>query len=140
MELTRLFYCTVHAVCERDYTPQELEAWAPAPPDAAQWNESFLKHRTLVAVCGGELAGFADLDEAAAYLDRLYVHENWQRHGVATALCDRLEAFCRGRTVTTHASITARPFFLARGYEVVRRQQVPRYGLLLTNFVMQKKL
>ena len=40
--------------------------------------------------------------------------------------------------VTTHASITARPFFEARGYRVVRQQQVERQGVALTNFVMEK--
>ena len=40
--------------------------------------------------------------------------------------------------VTTHASITARPFFEKRGYRVVKEQQVERHGVLLTNFVMEK--
>ena len=40
--------------------------------------------------------------------------------------------------ITTHASITARPFFLKRGYRVVREQQVERGGILLTNYVMEK--
>ena len=31
--LARLFYDTVHTVNARDYTPEQLEAWAPAPPD-----------------------------------------------------------------------------------------------------------
>lgn len=40
---------------------------------------------------------------------------------------------------TTHASITARPFFEKRGYRVVRAQQVERQGLYLTNYVMEKR-
>ena len=34
----------------------------------------------------------------------------------------------------------ARPFFLARGYQVVLEQQVERRGVLLTNFVMEKRV
>ena len=41
---------------------------------------------------------------------------------------------------TTHAALTARPFFLARGYQVVQEQQVERRGVLLTNFVMEKRV
>lgn len=40
--------------------------------------------------------------------------------------------------MTTHASITARTFFEARGYRVVRQQQVERQSVALTNFVMEK--
>ena len=54
---------------------------------------------------------------------------------MASALCDTLPA-----ARTTHASITARPFFEARGYRVVRPQQVERRGQVLTNFVMEKEL
>ena len=38
----------------------------------------------------------------------------------------------------THASITARPFFEKRGYQVLRAQQVERRGILLTNYIMEK--
>ena len=36
----------------------------------------------------------------------------------------------------THASITAKPFFLKRGYHAVKEQQVIRAGISLTNYVM----
>ena len=136
----RLFYDTVHAVCAADYTAEQLDAWATGREDAAAWDRSLRAHCTLVAVLAGEIAGFADLDTAAGYLDRLYVHRAYQRRGVATALCDALEPLAAGRTVTTHASLTARPFFLRRGYRVLRAQQVERGGVLLTNFVMEKPL
>lgn len=136
-ELAGLFYNTVHTVNARDYSAGQLDAWATGSVDIAEWNSSFLAHDTVVARIGNVIVGFADIDKSG-YLDRLYVHTEYQRRGIATALCDRLEksAFC---TVTTHASITARPFFEKRGYTVVREQQVERRGVLLTNFVMEKK-
>ena len=78
------------------------------------------------------------LDESG-YLDRLYVHKDYQGQGIASAICDELERFAAGKTFTTHASITARPFFLHRGYRVVRKQEVIRRGVVLTNFVMKKQ-
>ena len=39
---------------------------------------------------------------------------------------------------TTHASVTAKPFFEKRGYQVVQEQQVEKKGILLTNYVMKK--
>ena len=76
--------------------------------------------------------------DSKGYLDRLYVHKDYQRQGVATAICDELERAVKAGKYTTHASITARPFFQKRGYRVVREQQVERCGILLTNFVMEK--
>ena len=127
-----LFRDTVHTVCARDYTRSQLDAWAPAEPDAAAWDASLLAHRTLVAEEDGSILGFADMAEDG-YLDRLYVHRDWQGRGVASALCAALPGARR-----THASITARPFFERRGWHVVREQRVERRGVALTNFVMEK--
>ena len=135
--LAELFYDTVHTVCAGDYTPEQLDAWAPGAADPAAWDASFLAHRTLVAVEGGTPVGFADMDESG-YLDRLYVHRDFQRRGIAAALCDALEAASAAKTFTTHASLTARPFFEHRGWRVVREQTVFRRGVALNNFVMEK--
>ena len=135
--LAALYHRTVHTVCRADYSPAELNAWSPAPPDAAVWNPTLLAHRTLVAEVDGCIAGFADMAEDG-YLDRLYVSADHQRMGMASALCDALEAACAAPVLTTHASLTAKGFFLRRGYEMVRAQQVERRGVLLTNFVMRK--
>lgn len=136
--LAALFYETVHTVNAAHYTPAQLDAWAPAcGPDLAAWDKSFRAHRTLVAELDGRLAGFGDLDPAAGYLDRLYVHKDLQGRGVATALCNALEEAAAG-PVLTHASVTARPFFARRGYRVLRAQQVERRGVTLANYVMEK--
>ena len=130
--ILNLFRDTVHTVCARGYTRAQLDAWAPAELDAAAWDASLLAHQTLVAEENGSIIGFADLAEDG-YLDRLYVHRDWQGRGVASALCGALPG-----ARATHASITARPFFERRGWRVLRAQQVERRGVLLTNFIMEK--
>lgn len=136
-ELARLFFNTVHTVNAKDYTKQQLNAWATGTVDLEAWNRSLTEHFTLVAMENGIITGFGDMD-ATGYLDRLYVHRDFQGRGIASALCDRLEASVSG-SVATHASITARPFFEKRGYRVIKEQQVERRGVLLTNFVMEKQ-
>lgn len=136
-EMAALFYNTVHTVCLGDYTPAQLDAWAPETMDLEKWDASFLSHRTLIAEEDGKITGFADMD-STGYLDRLYVHKDYQRRGIADALCTRLESTVPG-TVTVHASITARPFFERRGYRVLKAQQVIRFGTSLTNFVMERR-
>ena len=136
--MAELFYNTVHTVNARDYTPEQLCAWATGEVDLAEWDRSFQAHHTLVAEENGEILGFADMD-GAGYLDRLYVHKDYQGRGVATALCSALEAACPVKSFTTHASLTARPFFEGRGYRILRRQTVVRRGVSLDNFVMEKR-
>lgn len=134
-----LFYRTVHTVNARHYAPEQLDAWADGKPDAGRWDTSLRSHHSLVAWLEGELVGFADMDETG-YLDRLFVHWKYQRRGVATALCDRLEGESSLSRFTTHASVTARPFFEKRGYRVVKEQLAEVRGVRLKNFVMEKKL
>ncbi|MBP3703982.1 MAG: GNAT family N-acetyltransferase [Clostridia bacterium] len=138
-EMAKLFYETVHSVNRRDYTEEQCDAWADGHVDIEKWNVSFLAHRTLVAVEDGRIIGYADMDDGG-YLDRLYVHRDYQGIGTATALCDRLEEEIYAAVYTTHASITARPFFEKRGYKVIREQRVERHGVLLMNFVMEKRV
>ena len=85
MEMAKMFYDTVHTVNAQDYTPEQLDAWATGHVDEETWNRSFLEHHTLVAEEDGVIVGFADMDEMG-YLDRLYVHRDYQRRGIATAL------------------------------------------------------
>ena len=74
------------------------------------------------------IVGFGDIDKTG-YLDRLYVHADYQRRGIATAICDRLEEAIQ-KNIITHASITARPFE-KRGYKVIKKQNVERQGIFL---------
>lgn len=137
-QMAELFYQTVHSVNAKDYTQEQLDAWATGEVDLQAWDSSFRAHRTIVATENGEIVGFGDMD-GSGYLNRLYVHKDYQRQGVASAICDELECFAAGKTITTHASITAKSFFQHRGYRVVRQQEVIRRGVAFTNFVMEKQ-
>lgn len=133
-----LFHETVHTVNARDYTPEQLDAWTSGRNGTAAWDQSLREHHTLVAVNGDRIVGFGDITETG-YLDRLYVHKACQHQGIATLLCDHLEVHCLDCAITTQASITAKPFFEARGYRVIKEQQVERMGVLLTNYLMKKE-
>ncbi len=136
-QLTELFYNTVHTVNAKDYTKEQLDAWATGQVDLETWNQSLREHFSVVAIDDGIIVGFGDIDETG-YLDRLFVHAGHQQKGIATAICDRLESAVQ-ENIVTHASITARPFFEKRGYKAVKEQQAEKQGILLTNFVMIKE-
>lgn len=136
-EIIALFRDTVHKVNARDYTREQLDAWAPSHADKETWHQSLSRNYTIVATDHGHIVGFGDMS-SSGYLDHLFVHALFQRRGIATAICSRLEAACPGK-VSTEASITARPFFEKRGYVVIRKQEVERHGIKLVNFVMKKQ-
>lgn len=136
-QLAELFYQTVHVVNAKDYTNKQLDVWATGYVDLKEWNKLFLEHNTLVAIENSIIVGFGDIDKSG-YLDRLYVHKDYQGQGIATAICNKLEQSVKACKIVTHASITAKPFFERRGYRVIKEQQVIREGIALANYVMEK--
>ena len=136
-DLAELFYNTVHSINAKDYTEEQLNVWATVSVDLEKWNKSLLENFTVVAIENNIIVGFGDIDKSG-YLDRLYVHKDYQNKGIATAICDVLEKAFDVDKISTHASITAKYFFEKRGYKVVKEQKVERKGILLTNYVMER--
>jgi putative acetyltransferase len=139
--LAALFRDSVTGIACRDYSPEQIRAWAAAWEGLRQRGEFFSSLYTLTAWEGEQLAGYGCITRDG-YLDHLYVHPDFQRRGVASALCGALEeyAFSAGAgCVTVHASITARPLFEKRGYRLLRERRVERRGVVLVNSAMEKK-
>lgn len=89
-EIAELFYNTVHTVNAKDYSNEQLDAWATGRIDLETWNQSLLEHYSVVAVDDKTIVGFGDIDKSG-YLDRMFVHKDYQRQGIASAICDALE-------------------------------------------------
>ncbi|KAA5539501.1 GNAT family N-acetyltransferase [Roseiconus nitratireducens] len=141
-ECLRLFHDTVHQINRRDYSPQQVRAWAPEDVDRVAWLERFRDRVALVACEGETIVGFTDMTRDG-HLDRLFVSSQHQRRGIARELVSALaeRAHKLGiRSITTDASITAKPFFAAMGFQTVRQQSVPYRGERFTNFRMRWKL
>ena len=141
-KICRLFYETVRSVNLKDYSPEQVRAWAPAPPDPAAWHGRMSGRHTLVAEGDGGVIGFVELEEDG-HLDMLYCRRDAVGCGVGSLLYAAAEERARGLglvRVFTEASITARPFFGRRGFVVVGRNVVVRHGVELVNFSMEKIL
>ncbi len=139
--MAKLFYDTVHKINARDYTNEQLNAWATGNVDLEAWNRSFLAHNTLIAEINRKIVGFADMDKTG-YLDMLYVHKDFQSMGIATALVKELEQRAQKAGLfrfETYASITAKPFFGKQGYTVESENKVIRNGITLVNYKMVKR-
>lgn len=136
-EIADLFRETILTVNCRDYSQEQVEVWAKRWQNLLRRDEWFLRLFTLVAEQDGKIIGYGNIDERG-YLDHLYVHRNYQRQGVATALCEALEVYT-DCNVTVDASITAKPFFEQRGYKLLKENSVELEGIFLTNFTMVKE-
>lgn len=95
-QILALFRETVHAVNAADYTPRQLEAWAPSELDVKKWEASLAAHYALLAWEKEKLLGFGDIDESG-YLDRLYVAADSLRRGIGRALSEALEEYARAK-------------------------------------------
>ncbi len=96
----------------------------------------------LVAEIGGVIVGFAEL-RPTGEVDCVYVHKGYQRQGVGTDMMARVIREAERREIQRlHAdvSITARPFFLAQGFEVVREQMVAYRGQRFQQYFMERVL
>ncbi|MDF2653201.1 MAG: acetyltransferase [Paenibacillus sp.] len=144
-QIVSLFYETVHSVNKRDYSQEQLNAWAPKDEEKLKlntWKESLSHNVTYVAEIEGKIVGFSDMTPFG-HLDRLYIHKDYQGQGIASALVNKLESEARGLgliEIDAEASITAKPFFERQGYRIIQSQVVERRGVKLVNFKMVKNL
>ena len=140
--IVRLFYETVRSVNLADYSDEQVRAWAPSVPDPNEWHSRMAGRLTLVAEEGGEVVGFAELEEDG-HLDMLYVRKDAVGRGVGKRLCRAAEQEARGlglELIFTEASITARPVFEGQGFRVLHRNDLLVRGVEMTNFSMEKPL
>jgi len=140
LEVVKLLHDTVHFVNSADYNVTQLEAWVPHDMNLPELKNKLLNNYSVVAKKDGIIVGFGNVD-GTGYFDCLYTHKDYQRMGIATLVADDIEGYfyCEGiYTITTEASITAKPFFENRGYAVLNKQTVECRGQLLTNYVMTK--
>lgn len=134
-DLIRIFELSIKKTCDKDYTEGQISAWLSGA-DKYKWIPMFESHYSLVAFLGEKPVGFGDISDDG-YLNMLYAHPRYQRRGIATLICDRLEKHAQG-DIIVDASCTAKDFFLKRGYKVMMKQTVYRKGVALDNFRMSK--
>jgi GNAT superfamily N-acetyltransferase len=141
-QIVSLFYETVRTVGLRNYSEEQVRAWAGAIPDALLWHQRMASNFTFVAEQNGQIIGFSELTGDGLVL-MLYCHKDHIRRGIATALYGATELKARElglQTLRAEVSLTAYRFFLHEGFRTVRAQTVMRNGVALQNYLMDKPL
>jgi len=141
-QIAELFHRTVREVNAADYTPGQIEVWAGEAPEPEKWAARLSVKTTFVCEVDGRIRGFAEFEDTG-HIDAVYVHADFQVQGVATRLLRQIEAEAARLGLDrlfTEASITARPFFEARGFTVLEAQEVWYRGCRFTNFRMERRI
>ncbi len=148
-EIALLFTETVHKVNALDYSAEQIDAWAPSPPDISQWKSRLLRTKPFVAWLTfpkrhtrSVIAGFAEL-ETNGHIQCFYVHADYQRCGIGTLLLQEIIRSANLYQVTklyTEVSITGKQFFIKSGFTVLGQNTVCRNDIQLINFQMEKWL
>lgn len=141
-QILQLFKETVHAINQRDYNTEQLQAWAPNNLDTEKWAKSLAEHIAYVAVLDTKVVGFADMNKAG-YFDRLFVHKDYQGKLISRRLGLALyqDALKLGlKEVSADVSITALPLAKRMGFQVVKQQTVEKNGQQFINYHMVIKI
>jgi len=140
--LMAVYHSAIHETAARDYTPEQIAAWAPETLDAERWAQRMAGITPFVAERDGAIVGYADV-QANGYIDHFFVAGHAARQGVGTALMRRIheQAAVLGLpSLFSEVSITARPFFERWGFTVEQQQRMFPRGVELPNFRMRKPL
>ena len=135
-----LFHRAVHQGAAHHYTAEQRRAWAPQIPDSTAWATRLNGQTAFVAHADNALAGFMTLT-ADGVVDLAFVDPQWARRGIGGRLHDAILDAAQSRgleSLTTEASLVAKPFFEKHGWAVERRQTVRRAGVELVNFIMRR--
>ncbi|MCC4784409.1 GNAT family N-acetyltransferase [Vibrio splendidus] len=138
--LWEIYFHTVRNINVRDYSQEQVEAWAPSDFDSELWQKCLHRIQPFVAEFDGRVVGYTDL-QPNGLIDHFFCHHEYQGKGVGRALMEHVFQIGSVRGVSRYfseVSITARPFYEHLGFTVVNEQEVEMRGVKLTNYVMEK--
>lgn len=124
------------------YTEAERGAWCPTDDDGGWIADRLAAGRTWIAETGATPLGFLTATREG-HLDLFFVMPGARRTGVAPALYDAFTEWADAQgiaTRTTHASHLARAFLERRGWTVTRQEVVPRNGIDLVRWHMERSV
>lgn len=135
-----VFYTAVHVVASRDYTTEQVQAWAPRDLDAALWRDKIRSINPFVAELDRELVGYADV-QPNGYIDHFFVSGSHPRKGIGSLLMQRILREAKAleiSTLSSDVSRTAQPFFEMFGFILVEQRSRMLRGVTIPNALMQR--
>jgi putative acetyltransferase len=141
-QIINLFRETVININIKDYSKEQVDVWANGNLDEDAWENRLATSNTYVAVKDEKIIGFGNYNTNGE-VDLFYIHKDYQRQGIGNRILEKLEEDAKGHDfykLYTEASITAKPFFEARGYKVIKQQTKKVKETDFINYKMKKDL
>ena len=140
-EIWQVYFAATRVSVARDYHAELIERWAPENQSMEEWAKRLAEKNPFVAVVEGRIVGMAEI-EGDGFIDYFYVHPDWQGRGIGKALMARAEVEAEKfgvKKIFADVSVTAKEFFLARGFRIVEAKENVILGHLAPNFRMTKE-
>lgn len=113
-ELKKLFCNTVMTVNRRAYTAEEVADWASCCESDGRWEQLLSTLYFIVATdVEGQMLGFTAI-RGDGYLHSMFVHKDYQRQGIATALLQKIEAYASEHGIKEMTSEVSHKFYDAK--------------------------
>jgi putative acetyltransferase len=142
LTLLDLFKDTIRRINCRDYTPEQVGAWASDEIDPVGWASRFEGRFVMVAEYDSKTVGFGEL-EPDGHIDRFYVSADHQSQGIGSSILNAIVKEANRMNLEklfVEASITAKPFFSHHGFGLVQEQVVSCRSIEFVNYRMEKQL
>jgi putative acetyltransferase len=142
-EILSLFEQTIIHTCKNDYNEDQLRVWMSSSRNRDKWKTSITEEYFIVATNNDKIVGFSSLKNGN-YLNFMYVHKNFTKKGIANLMFNHLKEKSKELSddiITAYVSITAKPFFLKKGFKVDKENRNILNGVEIINYRMtlQKK-
>lgn len=124
---------------KKDYTKEQLNAWANPKNDLKTWEKRFEKSKPYLCMLEDEVVGFCEYYKG--YIDCFYVHFKYQNCGIGKLLFTHILKLAKNENIDkikVDASITAKSFFEKFGFKEIKKNLVKRENVELVNFSMEK--
>lgn len=138
--LRAIHFNTIRNINSRDYSLEQVKAWAPDKIDMNAWQTRVEGLNPIIAEIEGVIVGYTDL-QPSGLIDHFFCHHEYQNRGVGRTLMNHVLTLGKERNLKhlySEVSITARPFYEHFGFTMAKEKQEEIRGQVLTYFVMEK--
>lgn len=120
--MQRLFYQTVAIYGSKIFTKSEIKEYSKLARNNAYWKKKFISDFVYNAKLNGEIIGSFLLNKDGT-IDYIFVHQNYQGHGIAMDLYETLEKVAKDfkiKILKTKVNKITKTFFEKKGYTIVK--------------------
>jgi len=138
---------SIREICSKDYSPQEIEAWAGRDFKVERWHATIDRDFVWVIDIGGKVSGFGHIalkDDGSAYLHGLYFSPEAKGLGFGKKLFEEMLKVVREKKISKirlHSTITAKAFYKHLGFQESEGEcGIDMQGIRVPCFPMELKI